>query len=219
VLTVGLATTLGAGALGAHNGWLILIVAFFNAVLHGRRWAAIGSLVIGYCVSVRGTSLAFALGLLAGLVALLSVAELTRAWRQRTAAEQRGREEAVLRRASEERLAGLAVSLLSEGETRSLPAGVDAAAYRIIQEALTNAVRHSGGSAATVRLRHYTERVEILVEDDGRGSVAAGAGASGNGLVGMAERARALGGTLDAGPRPGGGFRVLARIPADVTVT
>jgi signal transduction histidine kinase len=98
---------------------------------------------------------------------------------------------------------------------------VDAAAYRIVQEALTNAVRHSAGRSASVLLRYGDGDLVIEVEDDGVSTGVGGAGrgstrtpGSGNGLTGMAERARALGGTLDAGPRPGGGFRVLAKLPA-----
>jgi signal transduction histidine kinase len=115
----------------------------------------------------------------------------------------------------------------AEGAARPLPAGVDAAAYRIVQEALTNAVRHSGGRAASVLLRYSGDDLVIEVSDDGGGAGAGGRGGagapsapgapgapgSGNGLAGMAERARALGGTVDAGPRPGGGFLVLARLP------
>jgi signal transduction histidine kinase len=91
-----------------------------------------------------------------------------------------------------------------------VPAGVDVAAYRIVQEALTNSVRHSGGSAATVRLRYDDEALTISVDDNGK---ARAGGPPGNGVAGMTERARSLGGTLDAGPKPGGGFRVLARLP------
>jgi len=118
--------------------------------------------------------------------------------------------------------AGIAVRVVSEGERRPVPAGVDAAAYRIVQEALTNSVRHSGGRSAVVRLRYDADALTIEVGDDGRAAAAgaaagaaaaAGAGQAGNGLAGMTERARALGGTLDAGPGPGGGFRVLARLP------
>jgi signal transduction histidine kinase len=108
------------------------------------------------------------------------------------------------------RAAGIAVELEREGAPRPVPAGVDAAAYRIVQEALTNTVRHSGGGGATVRLCYDTEALTIEVDDDGR---AVGSPRPGNGIAGMTERARALGGTLDAGPRPGGGFRVLARLP------
>jgi signal transduction histidine kinase len=317
-LAVVLAATLGAKALGAQFVWLALIVAFFTAVLRGRRLAAIASLVAGYGVSVwEARSATFALLLAAGLVTLLSVAEVSRAWNARAAADRRGQEEAAARRASDERLAiardlhdvvahsisvinvqantalhlmdrqperarealtairevsgqtltelgsvlgalrdpggpagvappapapgvarldelaararaaGFAVSVAAEGEVRPLPAGVDAAAYRIVQEALTNTVRHSGGHAASVLLRYGDGDLVIEVTDDGavlpagrgsaggaRGAAGSGAWGSGNGLAGMAGRARALGGTVDAGPRPGGGFRVLARLPA-----
>jgi signal transduction histidine kinase len=96
---------------------------------------------------------------------------------------------------------------------RPLPAGVDAAAYRITQEALTNAVRHSGGSLAQVVIRYEPDFVEISVVDDGAGG-GQGAGGSGNGLAGMSERSTALGGSFQAGPRPDGGFGVTARLPA-----
>ncbi len=112
--------------------------------------------------------------------------------------------------ASHTRAAGIAVTVEQEGVPRPVPAGVDAAAYRIIQEALTNAVRHSGGTAATIRLCYDPDALTVEVDDDGR---AAPPPRPGNGVAGMAERARALGGTLDAGPRPGGGFRVLAWLP------
>jgi signal transduction histidine kinase len=108
------------------------------------------------------------------------------------------------------RAAGIAVELEREGVPRPVPAGVDAAAYRIVQEALTNTVRHSGGSAATIRLCYDAEALTIEVDDNGH---AAGPPRPGNGVAGMTERARALGGTLNAGPGPGGGFRVLARLP------
>jgi signal transduction histidine kinase len=108
------------------------------------------------------------------------------------------------------RTAGIAVRVEREGVPRPMPASVDAAAFRIVQEALTNAVRHSGGDAATVRLSYDPDALTIEVDDDGQ---AAAAPRPGNGMAGMTERARALGGTLDAGPRPGGGFRVLARLP------
>jgi signal transduction histidine kinase len=90
---------------------------------------------------------------------------------------------------------------------------VGAAAYRIVQEALTNAVRHAGPEPA-VRVELYEERgaLRLSVTDDGTG-LAPGAGSSGFGLVGMRERARSVGGTLDAGPRTGGGFEVSAVLP------
>ena len=127
--------------------------------------------------------------------------------------------------AARARSAGFAVSLTADGPVRPLPAGVDAAAYRIVQEALPNAVRHSAGRSALVQLRYRPADLEIEVADDGTTAVptpATGdpsaaaskrANSTGNGLRGMTERARALGGSLDAGPRPGGGFRVLARLP------
>jgi signal transduction histidine kinase len=311
VLAVVLAATLGAAALGAQNAWFALFVAFFTAVLHGRRVAAVASLVIGYGFSVWHSTVEFDLLLLAGLVTLFSVAELSRALNARAAADRRGRAEATARRASEERLAiardlhdvvahsisvinvqantalhlmdrqpeqarealsairevsgqalaelgtvlgalrdsggsvgggaplapvpgvarldelaararsaGFAVSVAAEGPVRQLPAGVDAAAYRIVQEALTNTVRHSAGRSASVLLRYGDEDLVIEVDDDGAGTGAggcrggAGSPGSGNGLTGMAERARALGGSLDAGPRSSGGFRVLAKLPA-----
>jgi signal transduction histidine kinase len=306
VLAVVLGTTLGANALDARGAWFALIVAFFTAVLRGRRAAAIASLIIGYAASVVHASAEFDLLLAAGLVTLLSVAELSRAWNARAVADRRGREEASARRATEQRLeiardlhdvvahsisvinvqantalhlmdrqperardaltairevsgqaltelgsvlgalrdpdgssgvaplapspgvarldelaararsAGFTVSVAAEGPVRSLPAGVDAAAYRIVQEALTNAVRHSGGHAANVLLHYSDSDLVIEVTDDGGAGPAAarpGAAGSGNGLAGMTERARALGGTVDAGPRPDGGFLVLARLP------
>jgi len=112
--------------------------------------------------------------------------------------------------AAHTRTAGLAVRLERTGPPRPVPAGVDAAAYRIVQEALTNAVRHSGGHTAVIHLRYDPDALTIEVVDEGR---AAHPVRQGNGVAGMTERARALGGTLDAGPGPGGGFRVLARLP------
>ena len=108
------------------------------------------------------------------------------------------------------RAAGLDVQLAVEGEVWPLPAGVDLAAFRIVQEALTNVARHAGGGArATVRLVHGPAELVVQVDDDGRGP----AGEPGNGIRGMRERVHALGGTFAAGPRPGRGFRVRARFP------
>jgi len=110
--------------------------------------------------------------------------------------------------------AGLKVELETEGSPAPLPASVDLAAYRIIQEALTNSARHSGAARAVVRVRYRGSEVEIEVEDEGttgpRPSRPAG---SGSGIAGMTDRAQALGGRLTAGPRPGGGFRVTALLP------
>jgi signal transduction histidine kinase len=99
-----------------------------------------------------------------------------------------------------------------EGEPRRLPPAVDLACYRVVQESLTNVVRHAGASRADVTVTHHDGRVDIEVTDNGNGSGNGSVGA-GQGLPGMRERARAFGGTLEAGPRPGGGFRVRASLP------
>jgi signal transduction histidine kinase len=116
--------------------------------------------------------------------------------------------------------AGLDVSLVANGVAAGLPARVDLFAYRIVQEALTNVLKHAGPGART-EVRLGTDRRGIVIEvlDDGRGATVLpgpdpdDAGARGHGIVGMRERARLLGGTLDAGPRPGGGFSVVAHLP------
>jgi signal transduction histidine kinase len=99
----------------------------------------------------------------------------------------------------------------------TLPASVDLAAYRILQEALTNAARHGarGGADAhaVVRISHTPDSLVLEVDDDGRAQPGAKVKGSGNGIIGMTERAHALGGTLEAGPRPEGGFRVRACLP------
>jgi signal transduction histidine kinase len=110
--------------------------------------------------------------------------------------------------------AGLAVRVEEDGPRGALPADVDLTAYRIIQEALTNSARHSGGTRATVHLGYDAQALRIEVDDDGRaGPSVAQANGSGHGITGMTERAAALGGTLEAGPRPGGGFGVRAWLP------
>jgi signal transduction histidine kinase len=107
--------------------------------------------------------------------------------------------------------AGLTVRV--EGDAPRLPPGMDLAAFRIVQEALTNVVRHSGSRHARVRLDHGDgTALRLCIDDDGP-ATGAQAGGSGNGLAGMRERAAALGGTIEAGPRPDGGFRVLAVLP------
>lgn len=111
--------------------------------------------------------------------------------------------------------AGLPVSVHTAGEPRPVPEDIGLAAYRIVQEALTNALRHAGPATAEVRLG-YGSDLEITVTDDGRGAAAALPGAlpgAGRGTTGMRERITALGGTLAAGPRAGGGYRVHAVIP------
>jgi signal transduction histidine kinase len=319
ILAVTTASALAAVRLGAEVVWFALIVAFFTAVLAKKRAAAVASLVICYVVSEwplwqigqpgRQKSVGGALGLAAGLVLMLSVAELIRIRSQRAAALARSREEEVLRRAGEERIrmardlhdvvahnisvinvqantalhlmdrqperarsalttindvskqalielrsvlgvlrdvdangvaagapraptpglarlgdlldhaaaAGLVVRVEEEGQRVQLPADVDVAAYRIIQEALTNSARHSGGPTATVRLGYGNDALRVAVEDDGRSRhsdrPASRPDGSGHGVAGMTERAAALGGMLEAGPRPEGGFSVRAWLP------
>jgi signal transduction histidine kinase len=312
VLTVTLVSAIWAAALAAEVVWFAVIVAFLTAILARRRGAAIGSLIAGYVASVwppwligqgRHATVTFALGLAAGLMFLLIIAELIRIRSQRAAALERSREEELRRRASEERMrmardlhdvvahnisvihvqantalhlmdrqperartalvtindvskqalvelrsvlgvlrdvdgpgdaprapapglarlgdlvetaaaAGLAVRVQEDGQRAPLPADVDLTAYRIIQEALTNSARHSGGTTATVRLGFGDGGLRVEVDDDGttRGAPARANG-SGNGIAGMTERATALGGTLEAGPRPEGGFGVRAWLP------
>lgn len=111
------------------------------------------------------------------------------------------------------RAAGLEVAVHREDAAGpALPAGVDSSAYRIVQEALTNTLRHARATRASVTIRQVDGTLELDVRDDGRGPATAARG-GGRGLPGMRERAAMLGGTLDAGPLPGGGFRVSARLP------
>jgi signal transduction histidine kinase len=111
------------------------------------------------------------------------------------------------------RATGLDVTVATSGEERPLPAAADLAAYRIVQESLTNVTRHAGATRVSVSIVHRENQVEVSVEDDGVGGSRDDV-RSGNGLLGMRERAAAIGGDLDAGPLPGGGFRVRARLPA-----
>jgi signal transduction histidine kinase len=112
------------------------------------------------------------------------------------------------------RAAGLPVTLTVTGAPRPLPPAADQAAYRIVQEALTNVSRHAGPATASVHLHYTPDTLLIQVGDDGQGS-AVGARPSGPrlGLVGMRERVSALGGRLNAGPREAGGFQVRAELP------
>ena len=98
-----------------------------------------------------------------------------------------------------------------EGEQTALPPGVDVSAYRIVQEALTNVVKHAGPARASVVVRYDRRTVEVEVTDDGRRSV--NGNAAGYGLAGMRERVELHGGTLEAGSRSEGGFAVKARLP------
>ena len=110
--------------------------------------------------------------------------------------------------------AGLRIRKQVEGSGRAVPANVDRAAYRIVQEALTNVTRHSTADEASVTVTYEPVEVVVVVEDRGR-LVTSDAVGGGNGIPGMRERARALGGDLEAGPLEGGGFRVRARLPIE----
>ena len=117
------------------------------------------------------------------------------------------------------RVSGLPVDFKVEGTPRPLPSGVELTAYRIVQEALTNTRKHGGpNTGASVRLVYFDDGLGLLVEDDGKGAPhelyeEGGADGRGHGLIGMRERVGMVGGTLDAGPRPGGGFRISALLP------
>jgi signal transduction histidine kinase len=109
--------------------------------------------------------------------------------------------------------AGLQVSCRVAGSPQALPAGVARAAYRIVQEALTNVVRHAGGAPAAVQLVYHDREFVVQVDNESGGAVSNGNSMGGNGIRGMRERAVALGGVLDAGPTWRGGFRVRATLP------
>ncbi|MEV0353889.1 sensor histidine kinase [Nonomuraea sp. NPDC050680] len=111
------------------------------------------------------------------------------------------------------RRAGLAVSMHEDGTARPLPPAIDLTAYRVIQEALTNVTKHAATGGAEVRLVWDRDHVTITVTDDGGGARKAQERPPGYGLIGMRERAAAVGGTLVAGARPEGGFRVSTRLP------
>jgi signal transduction histidine kinase len=107
--------------------------------------------------------------------------------------------------------AGVGVSLEVQGDRRPLPTSVDLAAFRIVQESLTNIVRHAQAATAKVQLTYGNGDLTVQIDDDGRGLSAQAGG--GSGIAGMRDRATALGGELEAGPEPAGGFRVRARLP------
>jgi signal transduction histidine kinase len=112
------------------------------------------------------------------------------------------------------RQAGLAVAVRTEGEPRAVGGVVGVAAYRVVQEALTNVLRHAAARRAEVALAYGDDALVVTVSDDGRGGRAPAADRpGGHGLAGMRERVTVLGGTLDAGPRAEGGFAVRARLP------
>src|SRR5579884_2099928 len=110
------------------------------------------------------------------------------------------------------RATGIAVALEVDGAPRVLPAPVELSAYRIVQEALTNTLKHAGARRVDVRVA-YGDELRLEIADDGHGQ--ANGGGSGSGLIGMRERVAMLGGTVTAGSAPGGGYRVAASIPLD----
>ncbi len=119
--------------------------------------------------------------------------------------------------------AGVPATLTVTGPARPLPAAVELAAYRIVQESLTNAIRHAGPATAAVTLAYRDADLLVEVTDTGRGAALGGAREAapaergpGHGLAGMRERAASAGGAIEAGPRAAGGFRVAARLPAPV---
>jgi signal transduction histidine kinase len=110
------------------------------------------------------------------------------------------------------REAGLSVELHVEGERRELPVGIELSAYRIVQEALMNALKHAGEASASVDIRYGSDSLELEIADDGTGA-SAPVSSGGHGLVGMRERVALYGGRLDAGRRPSGGFVVRVLLP------
>ena len=113
--------------------------------------------------------------------------------------------------------AGVEVALAVQGPQRSLDAGVELTAYRIVQESLTNVLKHSAATRASVAVTYRENSVDIEVRDDGTGGrvrVGEDAGSGGHGLLGLRERTRLLGGELDYGPVDGRGFRVAAHLPS-----
>ncbi|MFE2581630.1 sensor histidine kinase [Streptomyces sp. NPDC059378] len=113
--------------------------------------------------------------------------------------------------------AGVRVDVHRTGEQRPVPADIDLSAYRIVQEALTNVVRHAGTGHCRVAVDYGDEELSVEIVDDGHGVTGNGT-AHGFGIIGMRERAALLGGHLSAGPRPGGGFRVATRLPLPAAV-
>jgi len=108
--------------------------------------------------------------------------------------------------------AGVHVDLELTGDLDAVPPGVELSCYRIVQEALTNTLKHSGARHARVSVRGDDRQVTVRVRDDGHGQAPAGP-AGGQGLIGLGERAAAYGGTVSAGPAPGGGYLVQAVLP------
>jgi signal transduction histidine kinase len=100
-----------------------------------------------------------------------------------------------------------------QGDSVPLPAGVDLCAYRVVQEGLTNALKHAGPAHAQVLLRYNPDALEVQVSDDGHGATEPNGDGAGHGLIGMRERVGLYGGELRTGPRDAGGFEIRAHIP------
>jgi signal transduction histidine kinase len=111
--------------------------------------------------------------------------------------------------------AGLEVTVRTDGQPRPLPAGLDLSAYRIVQEGLTNSLKHSGAGRAEVVVAYEPEALRLEVRDPGDrdGRTGTTVNGQGHGLVGIRERVKIFGGEMSAGPAPGGGFLVRARLP------
>ena len=116
------------------------------------------------------------------------------------------------------RSSGVPVEVLSHGAPRDVPPGVDLSAYRIVQEALTNVLKHARGAPTTVKLRYSDDELEVSVCDSGGPHGPPTASGSGHGLLGIRERVAVVGGEVQAGPRPGGGFEVRVRLPYSLEV-
>jgi signal transduction histidine kinase len=108
--------------------------------------------------------------------------------------------------------AGLPVTLQVDGQRRELAEGIELSAYRIVQEALTNALKHAPGAQVIVHVGYGHDQLELAVRDDGHGAPSTVAG-GGHGLVGMRERVAMYGGSIEAGPEQRGGFAVRVRLP------
>jgi signal transduction histidine kinase len=111
------------------------------------------------------------------------------------------------------RATGLPVQVVVDGNPSDVPLGVDVSAYRVVQESLTNVIKHAGPASAIVNVRYQPGEIVVEVSDDGCGAAIAPRENGGHGLIGMRERVAVWGGTLDAGPLAGGGYRVLAHLP------
>ena len=117
------------------------------------------------------------------------------------------------------RESGVAVELTVVGAPREVPPGVDLSAYRILQEALTNVLKHAADAPARVTLEYADDALSVAVEDDGTAPATDAGSAAGLGLIGIRERVAVIGGEVETGPRPGGGYRVRARLPYSLEVS